>query len=340
MSQNSNTRLVNNTKEVSEEKDNLSFIKNTLPSRRSQRSITRQSLELQRLKEKEELKKEQNHLNSDLNKELVQQEFKQDVIEEFSQDIQDNTIDNQLENPNEKSIDELNTNTFNSKKAISNIKHVVKKNRAGIVCVGLAIVVAILVIMIFLVFSKDDKDNSMAKYLDTMRSQDVVECDIEQINFFFKAYYEALSGGNTTVLEGLYDDSSKVNITTEVSQIVESFNNIKVYVTKGLKDKEIVAFVYNELKFPNINTLAPAIDTYYLRYEPADNSLKIMASMYTDASIIKYINVVAKKDPVRSLLFDTNEKLNTALDSDKELKNLYLIMQSMTDNDESKTTTQ
>ncbi len=260
----------------------------------------------------------------------------------MSKDSNDKLVNNteSSDGENDKSSfikDDSNSSNVVSQKKISNLKQFAIEKRIGITCIGIAVLIAILIIMIFLVFSKDDTDNSMAKYLDNMRTQEIIECDIEQVNFFFKSYYDALSEGNTTIIEGLYDDPSKANITTEVSEIVEKFDNIKVYVTKGLKDKELVAFVYNELKFPNIETLAPAVDTYYLSYNELNNSLKIITNMFTDPSIIKFINVVAKKEPVRSLLTNTNDKLNEALEADSQFKSLYLIMQSMTDNAEYKT---
>ncbi len=283
-------------------------------------------------------KSNEQSVNIENTDEKFDEESKEDVTKEVEESKEDSIEDETKSEDDSNLTSDNQSNDFGEdintvpKKILSNFKLGSKKNRTGIICICLAILIIILVVMLYLIFSKDEKGNSMAKYLDGMRTQEVVVSDLEQVNYFFKTYYDALAAGNTTVIEGLYDEPSKANITTEVSKIVESFDNIKVYVTKGLEDNEIVAFVYNELKFPNINTLAPCVDTFYLKYNAFDNSLKIVTNMYTDASIIKFVNVVAKKDPVRSLLSSTNENLNNALEADGELKNLYLIMQSMTDN--------
>lgn len=216
------------------------------------------------------------------------------------------------------------------KKARKDAKKIKKEKKTVIISIVLAVLIAFLLVIVLMVISGDKQDNSIEQYLDRLRKQEVVECDIEMVNYFFKTYYDALSAGNTTIVEGLFDNPSKANVTTEVSKIVESYKNIKVYVTAGIKDNEIVAFVYNELKFKNIDTLAPAVDVFYLSYNKTDNALKIVTDMYTNGDIIRFINVAAQKEPVRSLLIQTNENLDKALDSDKELKNLVIIMQSMT----------
>ena len=239
----------------------------------------------------------------------------------------------ELINQDESETEDSNNNSnkkFSLKKVIKDAKKSPQEKKTGIISIVLAVLIAVFLITILIVFASDKQDNSIEHYLDKLRNQEITQCNVEAVNYFFKTYYDALSAGNTTIVEGLFDNPAKANITTEISKIVESYNNIKVYVTAGINENEIVAFVYNELKFKNINTLAPAVDVFYLTYNAADNSLKIKSDMYTDADIIKFINVAAQKDPVRSLLSETNEKLNSALESDKELKNLFIIMQSMT----------
>lgn len=195
-----------------------------------------------------------------------------------------------------------------------------------LILVPMALIVVVVAIIALTPQTKKNKTN----YMDQIRSQEVEESGFEAINDFFGEYYKAMATGNTTALDAMYNDPSKANVTTEVSQIVDGYDNLKVYVTKGIDENSIVAFVYSDMHFANIDKTAPAVDSFYLNYYPEDGSLKINADMYTDEEILKYMNLVSYREPVRSLLDDTDKALDEALSSDKNLKNLYLLMQSMT----------
>ena len=166
-------------------------------------------------------------------------------------------------------------------------------------------------------------------YMDRIRNQEIRINDVTAVDAFFTAYYTALSSGNTTALETMYDDPSQVNITTEISTIVNQYDNFTVYVTRGIDENEYIAFVYNDIHFANIEATAPSVDSFYLRYDPEAAALKICSDMYTNPDKLKFMNLVSYRDPIRQLLADTNEKLSDALASNTDLNNLYIIMQSM-----------
>ncbi len=195
-----------------------------------------------------------------------------------------------------------------------------------LILVPMALIVVVVAIIALTPHTKKNKTN----YMDQIRDQEIEESGSETINDFFSEYYKAMASGNTTILDAMFDEPSKAYVTTEVSQIVDGYDNLKVYVTKGINENSIVAFVYSDMHFANIDKTAPAVDSFYLNYYPEDGSLKINADMYTDEEILKYMNLVSYREPVRSLLDDTNKALDEALSSDKNLKNLYLLMQSMT----------
>lgn len=189
----------------------------------------------------------------------------------------------------------------------------------------LIIVLAVLIIRA----ASGASDN--ARYMDQIRNQEIKVNDVGMIDDLFNNYYTALASGNTTDLERLYDDPSKANITTEISTIVDNYDNLQIYTTPGIEDNTIVAFVYNDMHFANIDATAPSVDSFYLRYNPDTGSLKICSDMYTDPEILKYMNLVSYREPIRTLLSDTDAKLEEALASNKDLNNLYIIMQSMTE---------
>ena len=195
---------------------------------------------------------------------------------------------------------------------------------------GILLFVIVILLFIAAIVPSDKNASDKTPYMDQIRSQDVKETSDPQINKFFTEYYNALSSGNTTELEKKYDDPSKAHITTEVSSIVDKYDNLKVYTTQGIEEKDLVAFVSNDVHFANIKTTAPSVDSFYLKYDE-DGSLKICAYMYTDQEMLRFMNLVSYREPIHSLLEDTDKKLQDVLSKDKDLNNIYILMQSMAD---------
>ena len=190
----------------------------------------------------------------------------------------------------------------------------------------------LLIVVLLLVATEGTNKYGIKKnYMDQIRNQEIKLNDVDAIDHFFSAYYTAMASGNTTELERMFDDPSKAHITTEVSTIVNQYDNFKVYVTPGIREGDIVAFVSNDIHFANIDATAPSVDSFYLTYDPEEAALKIRTDMYTDQNILRFMNLVSYREPIRSLLFETNNRLSEALASNTDLNNLYVLMQSMMD---------
>ncbi len=198
----------------------------------------------------------------------------------------------------------------------------------------LATVLLIIIVLIVLAATAGAKHRKSDNYMDQIRNQEIKLNDVAAIDDFFVSYYTGLSSGNTTELEAMFDDPAKANITTEISTIVNQYDNFKVYVTPGIEENDIVAFVGNDIHFANIDATAPSVDSFYLKYDKEAAALKICSDMYTDQNILKFMNLVSYREPIRSLLTDTNNRLSDALAGNKDLNNLYILMQSMTESAE------
>ena len=162
------------------------------------------------------------------------------------------------------------------------------------------------------------------------RRKDVVECNVDSINTFFEDFYSAQAEGNTSVMEGMYDDPSKANISTALSTIIDSYSDLEVYVTPGLSQNEVVCFVYNLIHFNNITTAAPSVDSFYIRMDTENNRIQILTSMYSDNSVRNYMKLISLRNPIRSILTAAQDGLYGALESNTDLRNLYVVMSSMT----------
>ncbi|MCF0141947.1 MAG: hypothetical protein HUJ75_01070 [Parasporobacterium sp.] len=206
------------------------------------------------------------------------------------------------------------------------------KTKSGpVLLAALAVLVTVLIAVLILGVGVKEapgrSDNQ--KLMDQVRSKNVVKCHIDSINEFFDTYYRALSSGNTTVLEGLYDDPEHASISAEVAGIVDHYSDLTVYVTPGLEQNDVIAYVYNNIHFNNILQSAPAVDSFYLHLDPETNQIKIKSAMYTDPKINKMMLLVSYREPVRSLLQGTKDSLYGALENNVDLRNLYIIMSSM-----------
>ena len=216
-----------------------------------------------------------------------------------------------------------------------NKKNKTKKKQSFVRNRGLWLILAIVVVLILAIVvvlalrGENKEEVAENHFMDQIREQEVVETESPILQQFFNEYYEALAAGNTTKLESMYDDPSQVNITTEISSIVDSYDNFKIYETQGIEENTVVAFVYNDIHFKNMDATAPSVDSFYLWYDPETMSYKIDSWMYTNEDILKFMNLVSYREPIRSLLEETNEQLDEILSGNKELNNLYILMQSM-----------
>ncbi len=197
------------------------------------------------------------------------------------------------------------------------------------ILVTIALIILVVIIAAIVPSSVKEETPDTSDYMDRIRTQEIRINDEEAIDSFFRSYYTALSSGNTTALELMYDDPSAAHITTEISTIVNQYDNFKVYITRGINENEYVAFVYNDIHFANIEATAPSVDSFYLKYDPEAAALKICAGMYQNPEILKFMNLISYRDPIHTLLNETNEKLSDALAGNVDLNNLYIIMQSM-----------
>lgn len=216
------------------------------------------------------------------------------------------------------------------RKFFDRISDFYKQKAVPILVCALAVLVVILVFVLLLGGGQDTV--SLTKYqlwMEQLRTKDIAKCQYEPINDFFDEYYQALSDGDTTALEAMVDDSEQAGITTELSSIVESYSDITVYITPGINTGEVLCFVAYSINFINIESAAPAVDSFYLKMDSETGTIYIMTAMYTDADINTFMYLASYREPVKSLLTDTESQLNSVLEDDSELRNIYIIMNAM-----------
>ena len=115
------------------------------------------------------------------------------------------------------------------------------------------------------------------------------------------------------------------------SQYVDAYQNIKCYTKQGLDASSYLVSVYVEVKFKDVDTVAPGLDFFYVRTND-DGSVYIdnLYSQYNlkikenalDTSIQNLISEYEGSEDVNSLQKEVQDKYDTAVASDDKLSEM------------------
>lgn len=139
-----------------------------------------------------------------------------------------------------------------------------------------------------------------------------------------KAYYSAKLDCSVTKLKKLLSDPSNIETKKQLKKdiiYVEKYKNIKCYVKKGYIAGTYIVYVYNEIKFINIKTPAPAVYQFYVVTD-SKGKLKIFSGEF-DSATEAYYNERKNDADVKALIESTNSKAEKAKKKDKDLKTFW-----------------
>lgn len=146
------------------------------------------------------------------------------------------------------------------------------------------------------------------------------ECDSD-IKKLINHYYSAKIKCDVKTIQSLLTDPSQVDSKEAIKKnimFIEEYRNIKCFMKKSFKENEYVVFVYNDIKFFNIKTPAPAIDEFYI-VKDETGKFKIFSGEFDNQMKEYYHNRIQDED-VANLINQTNEKAEKARKKDKNLK--------------------
>lgn len=139
------------------------------------------------------------------------------------------------------------------------------------------------------------------------------------VNELVNHYFDAVTNGDSATIASFVDATGEeelIKIEKE-SAYIDEFDNVKVYTKPGPLPDSYIAFVYYEIKFTNINTLAPALTTLYVR-PGEDGSLYICDGGMT-AQDTDYIKSMVGQEDVADLFTMVQTKYEEAVDADADL---------------------
>ncbi len=168
---------------------------------------------------------------------------------------------------------------------------------------------------------------------DTETPENYAKDAYPQINELISNYYTAYANGDNETLATLADplsDAEKSYISV-FSQYVDGYENISCYTKKGLDEQSYIASVYMEVKFKDVETTAPGLETFYIRTKE-DGSLYIdnvygqfnskMEEFETDAEVSALLDTFSQQEDVVALQTDVQKKYEDALAADENLRNV------------------
>ena len=154
-----------------------------------------------------------------------------------------------------------------------------------------------------------------------------------QINALFEDYYKYYAAGDTESIAKIafpISDTEKSYIKC-FSKCMDSYEEISCYTKSGIAQGEYVVTVYTEMKFKDVETGAPNLDSFYVRTDKNGNCYidnahssfnETNKENERDEDIIALISEFGQDEDVIKLSRDVGTKYDEALDKDEKLKDM------------------
>ena len=162
---------------------------------------------------------------------------------------------------------------------------------------------------------------------------DLEENAYPEVNNVVRAYYDAQASGDMGTISGLntyLNDIQKIKV-EELSKYIESYPQLDVYTKPGLTDNTYVAYVCSEVKFYDLDTTIPGMQTYYIGQDENGNYY-INNGTYDD-TVSNYIKEVTLQDDVVDLNNKVVVAYNDLLAEDENLSEFLAYMKEKINED-------
>lgn len=140
-----------------------------------------------------------------------------------------------------------------------------------------------------------------------------------EVDAIIQQYFDCMAEGDMEGLSAVVDEISEEekNRILNSKNIVEGYENISCYTQKGMEEGAYLVFVYYELKFVRIETLAPGLTPVYV-YTKDDGNLCISNGEASD-ELKAYVEEMAQQEDVLALREEVKTKYEEAKAADEEL---------------------
>lgn len=139
------------------------------------------------------------------------------------------------------------------------------------------------------------------------------------VNELMNDYYAALADGDVEKLEKLKNyvsDPERLRVEKK-SEYIEKYENIVCYTKAGLVEDSYLVYAYNEAKFYEIDTPAPALNTFVVFKNEAGDFYIYEGDL--DDNTFEYFQGLSAQDDVTNLCNIVQAKYNEAIGEDSQL---------------------
>lgn len=146
---------------------------------------------------------------------------------------------------------------------------------------------------------------------------------IKEVNTLITKYLKAKLAGKLKSFNSLVNETDLINIDdmNRKTKYIEKYDNLACYTKKGPEEGSYLVYAYHEVKFKSIDTLAPAMNEFYIKTNE-DGSLYIYLGSI-DKDTEKYFEQIRESDDVMDLIYNVNNKLEKILEKDSSLASFY-----------------
>ncbi|RDU25198.1 SH3 domain-containing protein [Anaerosacchariphilus polymeriproducens] len=194
-------------------------------------------------------------------------------------------------------------------------------------------VIALAVVFIYASYDRNKESKNVSKEVVSVDSTDTgtkstVENEFEvdkyeEVNKLVKKYYKAYADGDIKTLKQIATPftDEEAQQKTALKDYIESFENLACYTKVGPIEGSYMVAVYLEIKFKDIKTAAPGLQTLYI-CKKEDGSLYIdnRPKKEYEPEVQAYAESFEKAEDYLELSKKVSDKYNEALEKDKQLK--------------------
>lgn len=198
--------------------------------------------------------------------------------------------------------------------------------------IGIVLVAAALIVAVIMITSRPEEKQKAelptALDVEDQTVQDggdtelklTQESDSSAVSELVERYFKAVNEADVSELEQIVRQDSEFSKDRlkKDGEYIEAYRNIKCYTIPGIVDKTYIVYVYYDIEFIGIKTLAPSLIRLYV-CENSDGSLYIDKTA-KDGEVSAYLQQVSSMEDVRSLVTDVNTKMQKAKAEDDELR--------------------
>jgi len=164
--------------------------------------------------------------------------------------------------------------------------------------------------------------------LQAEQDANVLEQDAyAEVNELITNYLNAKLTNKKADYKSLVSDVSLLDLEDieRKTKYIEKYENITCYTKKGPEDGSFVVFAYHEIKFKSIDTLAPAMNRFYVKQNDEGKAYIYLgeADKETERAILE----ITESEDVMDLKNSVDEKLLKAVEKDGPLGEFYLKLE-------------